>query len=229
MAGRVRVLRLRDVPHGGEVGDRQQRQVDQERRPPRDRVDQHPADERPEDRGRRRRAGPDTERASPFLPVEARGDDRQRPRHHERARRALQHARQDQELDVGRDAAQQRRRAESQQAQREHLASPVVVGEATGQDQQGAQGHEVAVRDVRLCLERAHRARGHLPPDLGQGQVHHRRVEEHDGRAEDDGDQRAASRGGAQRDRRGRLGRAHAGIRFTHWARHWGASNGCAK
>ena len=71
-----------------------------------------PADEWAEQRRGRRRCRPDADRAPALLAAERVGQDRERTRHEQRTRRALQHAEHDEELHRRREAAQGRREAE---------------------------------------------------------------------------------------------------------------------
>ena len=76
------------------------------------------------------------------------------------------------------------------QADGEHPPAAVVVVHRAGEDQQRAEGDEVAVRDVGLGLERAEEGAMQVLADPRQRDVHDRRVEEDDARAQDDGHHR---------------------------------------
>src|SRR5439155_23557963 len=89
--------------------------VEEERLPPRDRVDEQSADERAEQRRARRRPCPQPERAPLFLALEAGRDDGEGPRHQEGPRRPLEDPERDEELDAGGDAAEDGRDAEPRQ------------------------------------------------------------------------------------------------------------------
>ena len=141
-------------------------------------------------RGRR---CPDPERSSAGLAFEQGGQDGERPRHEQRAGRALEEPEQHQQLEGGREAAQDARDAEPGEADGEDPAPAVVVGQGAGQDEQRGEDREVARDGVRLTLE--HRDGGRvrqLPADRRQREVHHGAVEEHDGRAEDGREHRPA-------------------------------------
>jgi hypothetical protein len=107
---------------------------------PRDRVDEHAADEGSEDRGERRRAGPNAERAALLFAVEVRGDDGEGPRHQQRSRGALQDPEHDQQHDARSEPAQERGDAEPDQADPEDPAAAEVVDHGAAKDQQGREG-----------------------------------------------------------------------------------------
>ena len=92
--------------HRRPEGDGEQRDVDQEREPPADRVDEDPAEDRPEDRQRRGRGRPDAERAAARRALEGVGDERERPRDEQRAGGALEEPEDDQQLERRREPAQ---------------------------------------------------------------------------------------------------------------------------
>ena len=66
---------------------------------------------------------PDAERAALLLALEVVGQDGQRAGHEQRAGRALEEPGEDEQLEVGREAAQHRGAAEADQADDEHRAA----------------------------------------------------------------------------------------------------------
>jgi hypothetical protein len=135
VAGGVLVTAFRDVSQRVQR-EEDEGNVDQEDRPPADAVDQHPADERPEDRGARGRAGPDAECPSLLLALEVGGQQRQRAGDQQRPKGSLDDARHDQELHVRRQPAKHRRRAEPRGANGEHATPAIEVGHCPGQDEE---------------------------------------------------------------------------------------------
>ncbi len=103
-----RVARLGHVAVGHEDDEGAERQVDQEDPPPRDRVDQIAAEERPDRRRDAAQARPGADRPGPVLGVKGRLEDREAARCEQRAADALEHARRDQDLDRRRERAQRR-------------------------------------------------------------------------------------------------------------------------
>src|SRR5207249_11996757 len=102
----------------------------QETRPAaREAIDARAAENRPEEGRRRRRAGPETERAALRVAGERRGEERERAREQQRARRALQDAEGDEEFHRRRDAAQQAGHEESREAEGEHAPAPEEIVE----------------------------------------------------------------------------------------------------
>ena len=174
------VARLGDVANGGVHRHHHQRDVDQERRAPRDRLHQQAADERPEDGGPRGRSGPDAEGPPPLFPGERGVDDGERPRNQQGPHRPLEQAEQDERLEVPGQAARERGDAEPDQPQGEHAPPAEVVREGTGQDQQGGQREEVPAIDVVLGFQRAEQARMQVLADARKRDADHGGVEEHD-------------------------------------------------
>ena len=176
------IAALRHVLPGCPRRHRHQRNVEKERGPPRDRVDQETADQRAEDRGRAGGAGPRPERPSLLAARKVSRDQRQRPRHQERPCGSLQDPEQDEQLGRGGEAAQHRRHTESEQSPQERSLAAVVVVHRAGEDQQRAEGQEVGVVDVRLAFENAEDGAWEVSSDSGQCHVDDRRVEEDDPR-----------------------------------------------
>ena len=142
------IAALRHVLPGRPRRHRHQRNVEKERGPPRDRVDQETADQRAEDRGRAGGAGPRPECSSLLAARKVSRDQRQRPRHQERPCGSLQDPEQDEQLGRGGEAAQHRRHTESEQSPQERSLAAVVVVHRAGEDQERAEGQEVGVVDV---------------------------------------------------------------------------------
>ena len=125
--------------HEGERGvrrDRDQGKVEEEGRPPRDAVDQEPADERTQDGGGGAGPRPQAERPPLLLAFERRGDDRQRAGDEQSPRCPLEDPEGDQQLHGGSEPAQERGGPEPHQAEREHPPAAVVVAEGSRQDQE---------------------------------------------------------------------------------------------
>ena len=171
-------------------GDCDEGHVDEERGAPRERVDEDAADERPENRRPRGGGRPDPEGAALLLAGEGRGDERERAGNENRARRALEDPRGDEELHVRRDPAQDAYEAEADEADEEQSAPSVEIRKRAREDEERGQREEVAVVDVRLSLEDAEDRRRQLAPDPRERDVHNGRVDEHDRRAKDRRDER---------------------------------------
>ncbi len=174
------------MPHDDPQRDREDRDVDQERDPPADRVDQQPTGKRSDQHQPGGRGGPETEGAPALRPaLEGLGDDRQRSGHEQGAGRALQQPEDDEPFEGGREPAQRRRRREARKAEGVDAPTPVAVGQGAGQDQQCGEDREVAAHDVGLALEDPEHRRGQLPPDPRQRHVHDRAVQEDRPRPDD--------------------------------------------
>ncbi len=107
---------------------------------------------------------------------------------------------------VGRKAAQRGREPERGEADDEDPAATVSVGQRAREDEERGQGGEIAAGDVRLTLERADLGGRQVGGDGRQRDVHDGRVQEHDARRQDDGQQDPASLGpGHGRRRRSTL------------------------
>ena len=180
----VLVAALRHVLPGRPCGHRHQRNVEKEGSAPGDRVDQEPADQRAEDRRRARGAGPRAEGASLLPAREVGRDQRQRTRHQEGTRGALEDPEQHEQLRRRSKAAQNGRHTEPEQSPQESSLATVEVIHRAREDQQRAEGQEVSVVDVRLALEDAQKRPRELSSDAGQRHVDDGRVEEHDPRPE---------------------------------------------
>ena len=140
--------------------------------------------------GRRGRAGrPQPDRPATLLAVERGRDQRQARRHQHRAERRLEDACADEDLHRRRQPADDRRAAESGEADEEHSAPAVVVVERPGQDQQRGEHGEVGAVDVGQALEAADDGRRQLGADRLERHVHDRAVQEHDRRTDDGGDE----------------------------------------
>ena len=201
------------APRGVEA-QQGERHVHEERHPPRDRVDEDAAHERPEDRERGGRRRPDAERAGPCAPVERRGDDRQGAWDEERARESLDEAREDEDLHRRREPAEDRGQAEPAEADHEDAAPAVLVRERSGEHEERREDREIAARDVGLGLEAAEDAGRQVQRDAGQGHVDDRPVEEDHPRPHDRGHEDPALVRSALLDRSARR-RRHRGCPDT--------------
>ena len=152
----VGVARLRDVAQRHPQRESEHRDVDEERDPPADGVDQQPADQRPEQDQPGRGGRPDAERAAALGPVlEGLRDERQGAGHEEGAGRALEQPEDDQPLERRGEPAQRRGDREAREPDGVDPAPAVVVGQRAGEDQQGGEDREIAADDVGLALEDA--------------------------------------------------------------------------
>ena len=200
---RARIPAFADVPPGHPQRDQDERHIDQEHRPPRDRVHQQASEEGTEDRESGRGAGPDPKRTPLFLAAEGGRNERQRPGNEKGAGRALHHAERHQPFQGGGQATEDRGRAEPDDPQDEHPAPAVDIGQAAGQNQERALRQEIAVVDVGLPFQDAKEMCGHVAPDPGERDRHHAGVQEHDARPENRRPERPALVG---HDRRSGVG-----------------------
>jgi len=193
----LRVARLGHVA-GGDHGRRPGEQDDdREHEPPRAAVDERSAEERP-DRGRDPGpAGPSPDRLTAVVAVEARLDDRQAPRDHQRAGDTLKHPCCDEQPRARRRGAQEGGHREADRTEHEHASPPVPVAERAAEDDERTEGDQVAVHDPLEAAERE----PEVTSDRGQGEAHDARLEKGRPRPEDDCGERptTARRGVAQR------------------------------
>ena len=168
------------------------RDVDQKRRPPRDRFDQVAADQRC-DRGRHPgEPGPGADCPRAILVTKAGLDHRQAPGGEQRTTDPLHDPRRDQRLVARGDRAEQRGQREQPDPDDEDPAAPVAVAERAAEQDQGRKRQQIAVEDP---LQPARR-RVEVLADRRQRDVDDRPVEKRHPRAEDrDGEHPAA--GGA--------------------------------
>ena len=186
-AGRPRPVRVRDQrrdPH---------RDVEEEDRPPVDRARQHPADDRP---GRERDPAdrrPDPDRLGPLAGIGVgEAHERKRGGEEQRGRHALEKARDQQQLERGRRAADDRRERERHHPDRVAARDPDPVGERAGRQQQRRERDDVRV-DHPLQLAQVG---AEVVADRGQGDVDDRHVEDDDEEPERGCEQDPAWRGG---------------------------------
>ena len=181
----IGIAALLDRAQGEHHGDRDQRQVDPEDRPPGEQPDQGAAAGRPEHGRDPGPGGPGADRLAALGALEGGGDDRQRARHQQRPGDPLQGPGADQELDRGRDRAEHRGGAEGDQPGDEHPPTPELVAERAADQEQRDHRQHVGLDHPLLPRE----AGVEVVADRRQGDVDHGRVEEDDGRAEDRRDQ----------------------------------------
>ncbi len=177
---RLVVAALRHVLPGRPQCDEHQRHIDKEGGAPGDGVDEQTSDHGPEDGGGARGAGPGSERTALLLTREVRGQERERARHQHRAGRTLEDPEEHEKLRGWRQAAKHRGEAEPHQAVDEHPLTPVVVAERAREDEQGAEGQQVGVVDVRLSFEDTEECSRQVASDTRQSNVDDSRVQEHD-------------------------------------------------
>src|SRR5207237_8772392 len=119
---------------------KEQRHVDEEGRAAGDRGREQGADEGTKDGGRARGAGSQAEGSALRLALEVGGEERERSGHQDRPGDTLEDSKENEELQIRRHAAEDRGRAEADQAPEEHPPSAEVVAERAGQDQEPAEG-----------------------------------------------------------------------------------------
>ena len=169
------VARLADREQGRQHGADRDRDVEVEDRPPADVLGEEAAEHRPDRQRQRRDAGPGAHRLAALVGGEGIGDDRERPRHHQRRADALDDAADDQRGLVRGEAGGRRGEGEDDHAGEEHPPAAEDVAEPPAGRQQHGEGERVAV-------DRPLQARDRGPQvllDRGQGDVHDR-VVEHD-------------------------------------------------
>ena len=187
------VAAFRHVDVGRPERDEDQRHVDEEGRPPGDRVNQQAADEGTEDGGGPRGAGPEAEGSALRFALEVSGEERQRSGHEDCPCDTLENPKEDKEFQVRRYAAEDRGRAEADQAPEEHPPPTEIVAERAGQDQQRAEGQQIGVVDVGLAFQDAEPESRQVPANAGQRDIDDCGVQEHDARPEHGGNQDPAA------------------------------------
>ena len=190
LAGRVLVTGLGHVPAGRVEGEQDDRDVDEERCPPRDVVDEDAPEGRAEDRCRGRCRRPDPEGTATLGAFERRGDDRQGTGHEQCAGRSLQDPEEDERLEARGESTEDRDDPERHEADGEDPSAAVEVGQGAGKDQERGEDGEVAAHHVRLAFEHTDDGRRQLLADPRQCHSHDRRVEEDGRRSEDGGEHR---------------------------------------
>ena len=171
---RHRVAGLGDVAAGHHHHEDAEREVDQEDRPPRHRIDQIAAQQRP-DRGRHAaQARPGADRACTITGPEARLDHREAAGRQQRSADALQQPREDQHLGVRCDRAQQRGGGEHADPDHEDAAAPEAVAQRPAEQDQRRERQQVAVEHPLQVAG----GRVEVTTDVGQRDVDHGAVEE---------------------------------------------------
>ena len=149
---RARATLVADRQSGEERERETDRQhVDEEHPAPREMVDDDATEERPDDHraGRERRPQADCARANRI--AHRRRDERERARHEERARRALQGPSRDEQFDRGRCRDGDRSDAEPDQTDSQNEHSAVGVARGARDEDQSAEGDEIGVDGPLLC------------------------------------------------------------------------------
>ena len=191
---------------------RDERQVDEEHRAPRHRLDQPAAEEGPDRAGDAAEAGPRTDRGAAVARAERGRDDREAAGHEQRGGDPLDGARGDERDGRRREAADQGRGPERDETDEEELPAAEAVAERAADHEERPEGEQVGVEDPLEPGEVGVEVLG----DRGERGVHHAAVEEGDPRPEHRrGDHPTAGGGpGAERARRrGRgAGRAIRGV-----------------
>jgi hypothetical protein len=145
-------------------------------------VDQRAADELAADAAESHRQAVRRERTCPVGAGVGEAEDREHLRCHQRGGQTLDDPRPDQHFGVRRDAAGQRGEGEQLEARREHPAAPVVVAEASAENQPGRERQPVAGDDP---LDRGGRRR-QVALHRRDGDVHDEEVEsDHEGAGQD--------------------------------------------
>jgi hypothetical protein len=170
---------------GGQPGrqvhrDRQRHDVDTEDPSPVQRVDQHSAEQRTDHESRSCPSGPGTDRAGLGCTGEAGVDHRERTRYQERRTNALQAPSGDKHPTGRRNRAQHRRDGEDREAHPQHREPAELVGDRPRDQDQRAEGEQIAIHDPLLQRQPGQALVRELPPDGGQCQVDHGSVEEGD-------------------------------------------------
>ena len=175
-----------DIPRLGHVTLRDdddnggQRQVDEEDPTPAWAGHEIAADERPDGAGDAAEARPGADRLTAILLHEGGIDDGEAARCEQRTANALERARGDQHLDVGRQRAQRRGNREPDGAEHEYSTSTVPVAERAAQENERSQRERVTgdrpLQSVELGVQ--------VVAERRQGDVDHRRVDHGETRAQ---------------------------------------------
>jgi hypothetical protein len=161
--------------------ERGQRHVDPEHGSPVEEVDQEAADRRAERGGRRGRRRPGADCLAADFAREASGDDREALRHQQRRPDSLNDPRADENANVRRDGASDRRNSKQRNAYEEDPPPAIEIAEPAGDKDKGAEHQRVAIDHPLNRLEIGIEA----ALDRRQGNRHHRTVDECQGRGED--------------------------------------------
>ena len=161
--------------------DGQRHDVDPEDPAPVQRVDQHAAEQRTDHERRARPRRPGADGAGLGRAGEPGVDHRQRAGHQERGADALQAAGGDQHPAAGGHRAQHRRHREDDEAHPQHRQPAELIGDRPGDEDQRAEGQQVAVHHPLLQRQAA----AELPADRRQCQVDHRAVQKCHERGQD--------------------------------------------
>ena len=183
---RVGVAALGDRVEGDRGRRRAYGEVDPEDPAPGELADQEPGERRPHHGGDAGPRGPRADGPPAPLAVEGRRDDRQRARDEQRAAQPLDGSGRDERLVAGRQGAERRGGAEAAETGEEHPPATELVGQRAAHEEQRDHRQQVRLHHPLLAGE----ARVQPARDRGQGDVHDRRVEEDDSRAENRGNQR---------------------------------------
>ena len=132
------VARLGDMS-GCDKSEENKRHVDEEHSTPREGRNQESSKSGPEDSGCSRGTGPHAERATLLFAFERSADDGQRARDQDGSGCSLEHSTQDQQIHRGSKSTQNRRNAESHQADNEKLSPSVKVRKSAGENQKCTQ------------------------------------------------------------------------------------------
>ena len=173
----------RDRERGGD-----ERDVDEEDRPPPTRDHEHAADQRPEPCGQRDRATDDPERTSAAVGRDELADEAGAVREDDGARDGLEHAEADQEGERRRQRRAERRQPEDRQPADHEPAATVPIAELAGDGLDDGKREKVRGDEPP---DRADR-RVEVVDDVRQRDGDHRRVERRQQGAQRDGDQHRA-------------------------------------
>ena len=159
--------------HGGHDGDRH---VDQQGPAPRGELGQEATEDEADGGAAAGDAAVDGEGACPLLGLrEGHGEQRERGRRHDGGEGTLQGAGPEEHGRVLGQSAQRRRTGEADEADDEHPLAPEVVGDPAAEQQEPGEGERVG-RQHPLAVGRRD-VQG--PLGRGQGDDHHRGVEDH--------------------------------------------------
>ena len=135
-----------DRAKGEEDRQHQQRQVDQQHRPPADRGGQHAADGRPESACDRGDPAHRAERLAAILLTVGRAEDRHRGRQHQRTTDALHDPGRQQDVELRCQSGHGRCAGEQRTAHHEHPASAQQIRQPATQHQQAGQRQQTGVQ-----------------------------------------------------------------------------------
>ena len=202
---RLGVAAFRYVAQRQHQGCNGERNIDEERGAPRPVIDQPTAEHRTERHGDGRCGGPRSDGLAALALLERCADDRQTPRHQQRAANALDRTGHDQLANTPGKSAPDRRCRKQRNTPGEHAATTEAVTRSATDEEQCGQEQGVGLDDPLNVGE----ARGKLALQRRERHIHHRPVDKYHARRKDGCGQHPSRRGGCagQRTRRRADGR----------------------